>query len=291
MCEGSRVAAMTTVPQLGQAGLCRWRMALTDYDPGEDMSDVLARLDEALMRAESAGSNEVEYLPDQDLRSDASGRIGGEHAWRGLLRNALDEGWFSLSLQRDESSVAGTDCMAGTLILQEPSASEPLSGYLFMPPAVRLGLSGACDIQAVSLGLNWLSTHPGNLTLRMSLASILQDDFRAEIAARLTGRPDQSACLLIELDSYGLVSYRAQLIKFADMLREHGVRLGLRRFAEQPDALLYLHELKPDYVRVSGALMAVQTDSPGARRLLTAVRETAREIGAKVDLDSALGYG
>lgn len=277
--------------QLGQAGLCRWRMALTDYDPGEDMSDVLARLDEALMRAESAGSNEVEYLPDQDLRSDASGRIGGEHAWRGLLRNALDEGWFSLSLQRDESSVAGTDCMAGTLILQEPSASEPLSGYLFMPPAVRLGLSGACDIQAVSLGLNWLSTHPGNLTLRMSLASILQDDFRAEIAARLTGRPDQSACLLIELDSYGLVSYRAQLIKFADMLREHGVRLGLRRFAEQPDALLYLHELKPDYVRVSGALMAVQTDSPGARRLLTAVRETAREIGAKVDLDSALGYG
>jgi len=275
--------------QLGQAGLCRWRMVLTDYEPGEDLPDVLVRLDEALMRAESAGSNQVEYLPDQAMRQDAAGRVGGEQAWRSLLRNALDEGWFSLSMQRDESSVAQADCMMGTLMLQEPGASEPLSGYLFMPPAVRLGMSGACDAQAVSLGLNWLSTHPGALTLRMSLASILQDDFRAEVATRLTGRPDQSACLLVELDSYGLVSYRTQIIKFAEMLRDHGVRLGLRRFAEQPDALLYLHELRPDYVRVSGALIAAQADSPGARRLLVAVQETAREIGVKVDLDTALG--
>lgn len=273
--------------QLGQAGLCRWRMVLTDYEPGEDLPDVLVRLDEALMRAESAGSNEVEYLPDQDMRKDAAGRVGGEQAWRSLLRNALDEGWFSLALQRDESSVTGTDCMMGTLLLQEPGASEPLSGYLFMPPAVRLGLSAACDAQAVNLGLNWLATHPGELALRMSLASILQDDFRAEVAARLTGRPDQAAGLLVELDSYGLVSYRAQIMKFSEMLREHGVRLGLRRFAEQPDALLYLHELRPDYVRVSGALIAAQAESPGARRLLVAVQETAREIGVKVDLGAA----
>ncbi|HEX2518266.1 MAG TPA: LapD/MoxY N-terminal periplasmic domain-containing protein, partial [Castellaniella sp.] len=29
--------------QLGQAGLCRWRQALTDYEPGEDLSNVLSR--------------------------------------------------------------------------------------------------------------------------------------------------------------------------------------------------------------------------------------------------------
>lgn len=241
------------------------------------------------MRAESAGSNEVEYLPDEAMHKDAAGRVGGEQAWRNLLRNALDEGWFSLALQRDESVAAGAECVMGTLMLQEPGASEPLSGYLFMPPAVRLGMSAACDAQAVNLGLNWLATHPGDLTLRMSLASILQDDFRAEVAARLTGRPDQAASLLVELDSYGLVSYRTQIMKFAEMLREHGVRMGLRRFAEQPDALLYLHELRPDYVRVSGALIAAQADSPGARRLLVAVQETAQEVGVRVDLGAARG--
>lgn len=269
--------------QLGQAGLCRWRMVLTDFEPGEGFSDVLSRLDEALMRAESAGHTDVEYLPDEALRGMTGGRGGGEQAWRTLLRNALDEGWFALATQRDPLPTA-EDRTLGLLALHEPGASEPLSGYLFMPPAVRLGLSSACDAQAVSLGLGWLRAHPGDLVLRASLASILHEEFRAEVAGLLAGTPDQSARLLIELDSYGLVAHHAQVVAFAAMLRKHGVRLGLRRFAEQPEALLYLHELRPEYLCVSGNLLAAQTDSPGARRLLIAVQETAQEIGASVDL-------
>lgn len=269
--------------QLGQAGLCRWRMVLTDFEPGEELSDVLSRLDEALMRAESGGHADVEYLPGEDLRGVAGSRGGGEQAWRALLRNALDEGWFALATQRDPS--AGSDERAqGLLTLHEPGASEPLSGYLFMPPAVRLGLSAACDVQAIGLGLGWLRAHRGDLVLRVSLASILHEEFRGEVASLLAEMPDQSARLLIDLDSYGLVAHRAQVVAFASMLREHGVRLGLRRFAEQPEALLYLHEIRPEYIRVSGNLLAAQADSPGARRLLAAVQETAREIGAVVDL-------
>ncbi len=269
--------------QLGQAGLCRWRMVLTDFEPGEGLSDVLSRLDEALMRAESAGHTDVEYLPGEDLRSVTGGRGGGEQAWRALLRNALDEGWFALATQRDPSA-GPEDRAQGLLTLHEPGASEPLSGYLFMPPAVRLGLSAACDVQAVGLGLGWLRAHPGDLVLRVSLASILQEEFRGEVAGLLAEMPDQSARLLMDLDSYGLVAHRAPVVAFAAMLREHGVRLGLRRFAEQPEALLYLHEIRPEYIRVSGNLLAAQADSPGARRLLEAVQETAREIGAVVDL-------
>lgn len=269
--------------RLGQAGLCRWRMVLTDYEPGESFSDVLSRLDEALMRAESAGHTDVEYLPGEDLRSVTGGRGGGEQAWRTLLRNALDQGWFALETQRDPST-GSEDRAQGLLILREPGASEPLSGYLFMPPAVRLGLSAACDVQAVRLGLGWLRTHHGDLVLRVSLASILQDAFHSEIAGLLAQMPGQSARLLMDLDSYGLVAHRPQVVAFATMLREHGVRLGLRRFAEQPEALLYLHEIRPEYIRVSGNLLAVLDESPGARHLLDAVQETAREIGAVVDL-------
>lgn len=269
--------------QLGQAGMCRWRMVLTDYEAGEDLSDVLARLDEALMRAESAGHVEVEYLPGEAARSISGGR-GGEQAWRELLRNALDQGWFSLMTQNDGSVAGANGRKLGLLTMLEPGAGEPLSGHLFMPPAVRLGLSAACDLQAIKLGIAYLRNQAGELSVWVSLASILQEEFQGDVSDVLLKSPELSARLVVELDSYGLVAHRAQFIAFGAMLREHGVRLGLRRFAEQPEALLYLHELQPEYVKVSGSLLAAGQDSPGARSLLAAVQETAQAIGTMVDL-------
>jgi len=272
--------------QLGHAGLCRWCMVLTDYKPGEDLGSVLSRLDEALMHAESAGYEDVEYLPGESLRNKSGSRVGGEQAWRNLLRNALDEGWLSLSTQHEAPIGAGQERTLGLLVLHEPGASEPLSGYLFMPPAVRLGLSAACDLQALRLGMAWLRTHPddGELTLRMSLASILHEDFSTGFTALLVQNDGLGNRLVVELDSYGLVAYRTTLMAFAGVLRDYGVRLGLRRFAEEPEALLYLHELRPEYVKVSGNLLAAQSQSPGARSLLAAVQATAQEIGAAVVL-------
>lgn len=270
--------------QLGQAGLCRWRQALTDYEPGEDLSNVLSRLDEALMRAESAGHEDVEYLPGADLQSVAAGRGSGEQVWRGLLRDALAENWFELDTMPDRFSPPGGSRRIGMLMVREPGASEPLSGYLFMPPAVRLGVSAACDVRGVELALAWLRSQPGELVLRVSLASILNDEFLDDVTARLSPAPEEAARLVVELDSYGLVANRERVAAFVAELRKYGVRLGLRRFAEQPEALLYLHEVRPEYLRVSGSLLAAQAESAGARRLLEAVQETARDVGAVVDL-------
>lgn len=273
---------------LGQTGLCRWRMALTDYKGGDDLSVVLARLDEALMRAESAGHTKVEYLPSDLLRADSGGQGGGEHAWRRLLTAALEQQWFVLATQADVSVTGGgTQRVTGLLNLHEAGTAEPMSGYLFMPPAVRLGLSGDCDLQAFKLGLEWLDAHAGELTLRVSLASILQEDFREQAAALLIDAAGRGSRLIIELDSFSLVAHRDLLLPFAQILYGHGVRLGLRRFAEQPEALLYLHELQPEYVRVSEALLAASKDSPGARQLMIAVQETAQELGILLDRGAA----
>ena len=200
-----------------------------------------------------------------------------------MLHDALAEGWFELDTQPDRFADGGSRRI-GMLMVREPGASEPLSGYLFMPPAVRLGLSAACDVRGIELALAWLRTRPGELVLRVSLASILQGEFLGNVTAILGAAPEQSCRLVFELDSYGLVANREQVVAFVAKVREYGVRLGLRRFAEQPDALLYLHEVRPEYLRVSGNLLAAQEDSAGARRLLEAVHGTARDVGAVVDL-------
>lgn len=270
--------------QMGQAGMCRWRLALTDYEPGEDLSTVLSRLDEALMRAESAGHENVEYLPGADLKTPLRSRGVSEKEWRKLLDDALAEGWLTLDAQPANPTAESHSRFTGMLALNEPGATEPMSGYLFLPPAVRLGLSAACDLRALELGITWLRSHAEELVLRISLASVLEESFSGEVGARLLAAPEQAARLIVELDSYGLVANRLQVVAFAVALRERGVRIGLRRFAEQPEALLYLHEVAPAYVQVSGNLLAAQKESTGARRLLEAVQETAHDIGTVVDL-------
>lgn len=66
------------------------------------------------------------------------------------------------------------------------------------------------------------------------------------------------------------------------------MRLGLRRFAEQPEALLHLHRLPIDYIKVSNQVFASQADSPGVRHLFRAIQETARELGVQVVIDGAV---
>ena len=43
-----------------------------------------------------------------------------------------------------------------SLTLHDASGADPVPASIFMPPAVRLGLSAECDIQALRLGLDWL---------------------------------------------------------------------------------------------------------------------------------------
>src|SRR5690625_3985132 len=55
--------------QLASGEFCRWALAKTDYHSDEAFNHVLARLDQALMRAESAGHGQFE-----GMARDASGQ-------------------------------------------------------------------------------------------------------------------------------------------------------------------------------------------------------------------------
>ena len=66
-------------------GWCRWALAMAAFTPGDNVSDTLARLDHALMCAESADDDQIapaSQAPD-------STRIG-EYSWHDALSTALE---------------------------------------------------------------------------------------------------------------------------------------------------------------------------------------------------------
>lgn len=267
--------------------LCRWSYALTDFVPGCDVGKVLARLDHGLMRAENAGHDEVEYMASAEYRASTGRGDHGETAWKKLIREGIADDRLELSVQSEEYRDDDTpDRHEALLVLRD--AEDPrslISGYLFMPPAVRLGLSGACDLRAVELGLKWVRENTGTLALRISLASLLQSDFLPELERILStteAKPEQLQRLVLEIDAHGFVAYPDELDAFCALAAKSGVGVGVRRLAEQPAALLRLHKVSIRYIKLGGDLISGLLESPGATQLIAAITEAAIGQGVKV---------
>ena len=267
--------------------LCRWSYALTDFVPGCDVGRVLARLDHGLMRAENAGHDEVEYMASADYRATTPLGGPGETAWKVLIHDALRDDRLELVVDHDAYRADDTPGRHEALLVLR-DAEDPgavVSGYLFMPPAVRLGLSGACDLRAIELGMKWVSENPGTLSLRVSLASLLQADFLPElgrILASSNARPDQLQRLILEIDAHGFVAYPDELDAFCALVDKWRVGVGVRRLAEQPAALLRLHKVSIRYIKLGGDLISGLLESPGATQLIAAITEAAIGQGVKV---------
>lgn len=81
---------------VGEGHLCRWAQAMTDYGHGSQAGAVLARLDFGLMRAESAGNDQVVIAGATDTHSPSE---AGERAWKDAIQTALEGRHFELSTE------------------------------------------------------------------------------------------------------------------------------------------------------------------------------------------------
>ncbi|MGB3071708.1 MAG: LapD/MoxY N-terminal periplasmic domain-containing protein [Ottowia sp.] len=277
---------------MGGVPWCRWAYALTDYASSSSTGEVFARLDHALMRTESAGHAEVEYVVHSAREAERSS--AGESEWQHTLAAALAEPQ-RLSLDVHEQTYLGpqgrVEHHEAWLQLHENTRdgeSQAMAGSLFLPVAVRLGLSAEFDLSAVALGLHWLTEQRGGqLIVRISLPSLAQADFLVDLNALLDGweRKDTAntlSRLILELDAHGAVAYPDELLALCAQVRDRGVRTGLRRLDQAPGALLHLHALPLAYVKLGGDFVIQSHQNPGTRHLMMAMVSTARELGASV---------
>ena len=269
---------------------CRWSFALTDYSASSSVTGVLARLDYGLMRAESLGQAEVEYVAygDDEVVSD----LAGETLWRQMLIAAL-EAQDALSLSVQPLQFKGSNGMQerGEASLSLRTASgETLMGSLFLPVAVRLGLSAEFDLRAVALGAACLEQNDCELVIRISLPSLAQPDFlgrlREELSAQKWGHRLSLLCL--ELDAHGLTAYPDEVAEFCRVIALAGVGVGLRRLDQQPMGLTKLHTLPLRYVKLGSEFSEQAAQSPGALHLLQAIAETATGLGIQVIVNDSV---
>jgi EAL domain-containing protein (putative c-di-GMP-specific phosphodiesterase class I) len=198
------------------------------------------------------------------------------------LVTALEQHRFSLTAQPLHDLSGALLHHEACLTLHDASGTDPVPASIFMPPAVRLGLSAECDIQAIRLGLDWLFTHDGALTVPVSLATLAQGSFFARLERMLDDRPTLSARLILEVDAAGLVEQGADVRQLCDIVMGAGGRVGVARLSQQFGAMEHLHEFPVSYVTLSGSFIGGLLQSPGSQHLAATVVATAMTLGMSV---------
>lgn len=247
------------------------------FTPGDNISDTLARLDHALMCAESADDDQI--APASQAAD--STRIG-EYSWHDALSTALEQHRFSLSVQPLADVSGALLHYEASLTLHDADGADPVPASIFMPPAVRLGLSAECDIQAIRLGLDWLYTHADALTVHVSLASLAQGAFLSRLERMLADRPALASRLILEVDAAALVEHGADMRQLCQIVSQGGGRIGLSRLSQQFGAMEHLHEYPLSYVKLCGGFVTGILHSPGSQHLAATVVATAVSLRMSV---------
>ncbi|WP_039883104.1 LapD/MoxY N-terminal periplasmic domain-containing protein [Achromobacter piechaudii] len=268
----------TRIP-VGEGHLCRWALAMTDYGQGSQAGPVLARLDYGLMRAESANNDQVVIAGATDMQSPSE---AGERAWKDAIMSALEDKHFELATEHllaADGAVVRTEAM---LMLRTAPDQVAIPATLFIPPAVRLDLVAACDLESVRLGLEWLAANEGELAVRVALPSLRGQKFVRQLALLLTERRPLAHRLFLEIDAHGLVECHDQIATMARVASEFGAHIGVRRLAQQFGAVAQLHTLPLSYVKLGGGFVGGMSQSPGSQQLTASVLETARALNIDV---------
>ncbi|KAF7597853.1 MAG: hypothetical protein CGU29_16400 [Candidatus Dactylopiibacterium carminicum] len=250
-------------------------LAWTTYRHGEAPADVLLRVDAALMRAEtsqpplaSANTEQVALAP---VRAEV---------WRDRLQEALGARSFELAFFPVVRANGAMLHEEGMLRLVDADGKR-LSAGLFMPAAIRQGLSARLDLHAVELALERLASSGGEVAVNLSPHSVDTPDFLVALRALLAGAPDLAQRLWVELSERGIGDVN-RLGELSALLLEHRARLGVEHFGWQFAAMPRLHALSVDYLKLDGSFVDGIEHNDGNQRFVRAVVDVAASLDISV---------
>ncbi len=273
-------SAVAALDLRGERGVgLRIDAAIAAYRRDEKPGALLARVDSALMRAESDGA--LVAVGDGSGGAALPLPVPGEGAWRAMLDGALARRQFAL---QDYPVLAGDGSLVHReLMLRLPAGGgEVLTAGQFMPAAVRVGLASACDLEAVRLGIERLKASPEPIAINVAPRSLIEPDFLDRLDVLLATAGSEAARIALEVSERGLDAKLAGLDALAEVLARHGAQLGIEHFGRQLAALPRLYAIRLAYLKLDGSFVAGLHENAGHQRLVKAIVDVARGLNVVV---------
>ncbi len=248
----------------------------------DNRSDVFARADLAVETARQSERNGFALLGVQPEDSSTLGSF----AWRTLIATALAEKRWRLLTQPvvaldNTMLMLQSECMArlvdahGSLV---PAAN-------FLPMAARHRLMPDIDKAMLTLAFDHLKASALSGTMvavNLSPQSIADPTFIIWFEHELSELGDRVSRLAIEISEFGAIRNITATMRVKDFVQSLGGQFGIDHFGLEPKALTLLREILPNYVKLTGSLMADLVAVDTATHMLSSFVSLAHSLDVMV---------
>ncbi|HET8869526.1 MAG TPA: EAL domain-containing protein, partial [Aquabacterium sp.] len=243
---------------------------------GENLDELLANADLAMMAAKSNGRGRAEFFA----------RSLGERNRRKLtleneLRRALLNNQFTLFWQPKVQTEAWYVCGAEALIRWNHPTLGSIPPSEFIPVAESAGLitdignwvlREACKVAAREL--------PGlTISINASPAQLLRTDFIMQVDAALAAADMPPEHLEIEITESLFMDASPIALRNLRALHKRGVRVALDDFGTGYSSLAYLRKFPFDTLKIDRAFVCELLSRPDARAIVRTIIDLARTLG------------
>jgi len=247
------------------------------FKDGYQMSEILSDADAALASARYMGVNSYAV---QRKKSEAL----GNDAWKKLIESSLSHKKIEL-LGQPVFNKLGEVLYKEVFIRIRDEFGEAIAPGVFVSMADRLALSEQLDklviMQATEL-VEENTTAYGVLAVNLSVYSISKPSFRNWLMQHFDKHSDLGNRLIFEVSEQGLMPHIESAKDFVDLLHSKGSQVVMENFGTRLSSFQTLHQLKVDFIKMSGGYTRDIANHGDNRFFLQTVTDIAHGLGIKV---------
>jgi diguanylate cyclase (GGDEF)-like protein len=225
-----------------------------------------------------AGGNRVQLLEHTGmmLRLQDQDRL-----WVKQIKSALMENRFRL-VQQPIASLVGEDLgMYDVLVRMLDEQGQEVLPSVFMPAAERNDLMKNIDRWVIGAAMSFCASRkPGALFVRLSQDTLADPGLPAWLAENLKKVKIEPARIVFQVREDVAAQQIKEMVGLHKALAASGFRFALEGFGMGRDTEQLLNHLKPDFVKIHGALMQGLSADQDKQARVKAVVELARKCKA-----------
>lgn len=201
--------------------------------------------------------------------------------WVKQIKAALIENRFRL-VQQPIASLVGEDLgMYDVLVRMLDEQGQEVLPSVFMPAAERNDLMKNVDRWVVGAAMSFCAARkPGALFVRLSQETLSDPSWPGWLAIQLKSTRIEPARIVFQIREEVAAQQVKDAVALHTVLRQRGFRFALEGFGLGRDTERLLGHLKPDFVKIHGALMQGLSADQDKQARVKALVELARKCKA-----------